>query len=701
MKSTWLAVLFLFSIISKASSQPSQDPIRVACIGNSVTFGAGLKEPSLESYPAQLQKLLGDRFIVSNFGVSGTTLLQRGHRPYIKTQAFKDALAFNADVAVIHLGLNDTDPRNWPNYRNEFAADYTSLIDTLKKTNPKMRVYVCRLTPIFSGHPRFKSGTRDWFWQIQHLIPEIAKSNRAGLIDLHTPLYSRPDLFADNLHPDAEGAGIIAQTVFSFMTGARQGLQLPPVFTDGMVMQRGKSVSFYGKADAGGRVEIKFNNISKYEIADAYGDWKITFPTPPVGGPYEATIVCQNTKISLKDILIGDVWLCSGQSNMAFQLRQSEGAAEAIRDAAKHPSLRLFNYKPIAETYAVEWDSITMDKVNKLQYFSGSWETSDSISAADFSAIAFHFGKKINADLNVPIGLVQVAVGGTPMESWVDRYSMEHNEQLVDVLLNWRKSDFIQQFCRDRADLNLKRATKTTQRHPYEPCYNYEAGIAALTGFPIKGVLWYQGESNTHNPELYQTIFKTMVNSWRKQWGYEFPFYFVQLSSIGRPSWPYFRDVQRKLQKELPNTYMAVSSDLGDSLDVHPKRKKEIGERLALLAKRYTYQQPVTANGPEIQSVIQEGNKLILEFSFAKKLLASNKQPLYGFELVTMTGRHIPVTARIQDNTKLLLDIPDGEKIKGVAYAWRPFSRANLVNEAGLPASTFYFTLKKTQHELQ
>ncbi|HRO70681.1 MAG TPA: GDSL-type esterase/lipase family protein, partial [Chitinophagaceae bacterium] len=181
MSRPWLVVLFLFSVASNANPQPSQDPIRVACVGNSVTFGAGLKDPSLESYPAQLQKLLGDRFVVSNFGVSGTTLLQSGHRPYTKTQAFRDALAYNAEVTIIHLGLNDTDPRNWPNYRDKFAADYAWLIDTLRKTNPKMRVYVCRLTPIFSGHPRFKSGTRDWFWQIQELIPEIAKSNGAGL----------------------------------------------------------------------------------------------------------------------------------------------------------------------------------------------------------------------------------------------------------------------------------------------------------------------------------------------------------------------------------------------------------------------------------------------------------------------------------------------------------------------------------------
>jgi sialate O-acetylesterase len=690
------ALLVCINIFAPAQ----QATIKVACLGNSVTYGAGHKDPLLTSYPSILQQLMGQGYTVKNFGHSGATLLRKGHHPYYKTRAFAEALEFVPDIAIIHLGLNDTDPRNWPDYRDVFEADYAWLIDTLRKVNPAVQLYICRLTPIFNGHPRFKSGTRDWYWQIQDLIPKIATANQTGLIDLNTPLHNRPDLFADNLHPDAEGASIIAHTVYKTITGNYGGLQLPSIFTDDMVLQREKPISFYGKANAGTSVAITFNKGSQKTTVDGYGNWKITFPPLPAGGPYEVRITNSQSSITLRNILIGDVWLCSGQSNMAIQLKHANGGKEAIQDALKLTRLRLFKYNQLAETNAVAWDAATLDKINKLQYFSGNWKTANAHSSADFSAIAFFFGKKITTEQNIPVGLIQVAVGGSPIESWIDRYTMEHDEQLVDILAGWRKSDFIQAFCRERADVNLKNATRPNQRHPYEPCYNYEAGIDSLTRFPIKGVLWYQGESNTHNPEAYQALFKAMVSSWRKKWGYEYPFYFVQLSSIDRPSWPYFRNMQHKLQKEIPHVYMAVSSDLGDSLDVHPRKKKEVGERLALLAERYTYHKNITADGPIVRSVQQEVGRLILDFSFVKKLSVSNHQPLTGFELVTIKGRRIPAPAYIMNNTKVVITVPGKEKIKAVAYAWQPFTRANLVNDAGLPASTFYLTLNNQYNEL-
>ncbi|MCU7550461.1 GDSL-type esterase/lipase family protein [Chitinophagaceae bacterium LB-8] len=674
--------------------------LKVACIGNSVTFGAGHKKPQLTSYPSVLQQLMGQRYTVKNFGHSGATLLRKGHNPYYKTKAFAEALAFAPDIAIVHLGLNDTDPRNWPDYRDNFEPDYAWLIDTLRKVNPVIQVFVCRLTPIFNGHSRFKSGTRDWYWQIQELIPAIAKANHTALIDLYTPLHNRPDLFADNLHPDAEGASIIAHTVYKALTGDVGGLQIPSIFTDDMVLQREQPIYFYGKANAGTLVEVTFHMDKQKTVADEYGNWKIAFPAMQAGGPYEASIKNQQSVITLKNVLIGEVWLCSGQSNMAFQLQHAIGGKEAIQEASRLSRLRLFKYNQLAETNAAAWDSLTLDKINKLQYFSGHWKITDSQSAADFSAIAYFFGKKLTTEENIPIGLIQVAVGGSPIESWIDRYTMEHDEQLVDILDNWRKSDFIQAFCRERADVNLKNAIKANQRHPYEPCYNYEAGIDSLTRFPIKGVLWYQGESNTHNPEAYQALFKTMVRSWRKKWGYDFPFYFVQLSSIDRPSWPHFREIQRKLQKEVPNVYMAVSSDLGDSLDVHPTRKREVGERLALLAERYTYNKNIPAEGPMVTSAKQDSKSVIIDFSFAKKLSASNNEQLTGFELVTTKGLLIPAQANIVSGNKVKISLPANEKIKAVAYAWQPFTRANLVNEAGLPASTFYLTLNKQYNEL-
>lgn len=678
--------VFLFLLIQIASNAQS---VKVACIGNSVTFGYGLKNPKTEAYPALLQQLMGEGYVVKNFGLSGATLLKKGHRPYYKTNEFANAIDFRPDIAIVHLGLNDTDPRDWPEYKEDFESDYAWLLDTLRKQNPNVRLYICKLTPIFSGHPRFKSGTRDWYWQIQNIIPVIAKANHAQLINLNAPLHNRPDLFADNLHPDQEGAAIIARTVYQNITGNYGGLKLATVFTDHMVMQRNKPITIYGTADAHQNIEAVFNGKTLRAQSDAVGKWKLSFPPMVHGGPYRLWVKSDTSSIELKDILIGDVWLCSGQSNMAFPLKDATTGQTELRTLKPNSLLRLLKFKPLTETSNSAWDISTLTKVNQLEYFNGEWQRSDATTAADFSAIGYYFGKKIIAEEGIPVGLIEVAVGGSIIESWIDRYTMEHDEQLVDVLTDWRKSDFIQEWARGRANVNLKNAANAKQRHPYEPAYNYEAGIDRLTAFPVKGVIWYQGESNAQNVEQYEHTFPVLINSWRKSWGYNFPFYFVQLSSLDRPSWPSFRDAQRKLQLNIPNTGMAVSSDLGDSLDVHPKQKQQIGERLALLALKGSYGKILRASGPVASAAKFQEHNILISFSESKRLSTKGNLSLTGFELVNEKGiRLAPVKSAIVNN-QVVLSIPKGQQIKKVLYAWQPFSRANLINEVGLPASTF------------
>lgn len=660
--------------------------IKVACIGNSVTYGYSLENRGAESYPAKLQALLGDKYSIRNFGHSGATLLKKGHNPYYKTAEFSEAVRFAPDIAVIHLGLNDTDPRYWPNYCDDFEADYAWLIDAFRTANPTVKIYICRLTPIFSGHPRFKSGTRDWYWQIQGLIPVIARANHSSLIDLHEPLYNRPDLFADNVHPDKEGASIIATTIYRTISKNYGGLKLPEVFSDNMVLQRKMPVPIYGTANAGKVVKVSFRSRTLTAITDAYGHWKVTLPAMQPGGPFKMVIRDNDSAITLKNILIGDVWLCSGQSNMAFPLGAETEGENELKKVNNNPWIRLYKLIPLKETDSVSWDTAVLTKVNRLEYFSGAWKESNALSARDFSAIAYYFGKKINQEEHVPVGLIQVAVGGSPIESWIDRYTMEHDPILTDMLNNWRKSDYEMLWCRDRADVNLKYAGAAKQRHPYEPCYNYEAGIAALTGFPIKGVLWYQGESNAHNVELYSHLFKTMVKSWRQKWGYKLPFYFVQLSGISRPSWPVFRDMENKLQQQVPGVHMAVSMDMGDSLNVHYKQKKTVAARLALSALHYTYKKNIPADGPVPLSAIQKGNTIIITFN--GQLATGNRKPLTGFELINAKGERMAAEAAISKN-KVRLKIPAGENVKAIWYAMQPYTHANLVNSAGLPASTF------------
>ncbi|MBS1503747.1 MAG: sialate O-acetylesterase, partial [Bacteroidetes bacterium] len=384
--------------------------------------------------------------------------------------------------------------------------------------------------------------------------------------------------------------------------------------------------------------------------------------------------------------------ICSGQSNMAFPLDKSTGGDKDLHVAGHNHLLRLCQFKVLRETDRVAWDTSVLNKVNRLQYFSGSWQRSDSASAAGFSAVAYYFGKKVSNEEHIPIGLIEVAVGGSPIESWMDRYTMEHDNLLVDELSGWRKSDFLMKFCRDRADTNLMEATSSKRRHPYEPCYNYEAGISQLTGFPVKGVIWYQGESNAHNPELYKHAFPMLVKCWREHWGYELPFYFVQLSAIDRPSWPVFRNTERLVSKQVPDCHMVVSTDVGDSLNVHYKNKLPIGERLALQALHYSYHKPIVSDSPDPLRAAKSGNKITVTFANEQRLGTANNKALKGFELVNEKGQRIIAEGVIRGN-RVLLPIPPNEHIKSVWYAMQPFTRANLVNQLGLPASTFNIDL--------
>jgi sialate O-acetylesterase len=696
-------IFFLVTFLFFSSEIFAQNPkIKVACIGNSVTYGYGLKYPSTQSYPVQLQKMLGEKYEVKNFGHSGATLLRKGHNPYYKTKEFAEALKLVPDIAIIHLGLNDTDPRDWNNYSNDFRGDYSWLIDTFRKANPQVKVYICLMTPIFNDHPRFRSGTRDWYWKIESLIREIAKVNRTGLIDLHAPFYFHPNLFPDALHPNKEGAIILAKRVYGAITGDYGGLQMPGVFANDMVLQRNKPIPFFGTGDANEEITVSFSKQTlpsskqtKKTKSDSHGQWKVLLDALPEGGPYTLTVNSKDKKIMFNGILMGDVWLCSGQSNMLFRLNQAYEGKQAIAEAT-NKNIRLFQFNAIQETANVAWDSAVLDKTNKLEYFTGKWQQCNPQSAATFSAIAYFFGQKIQQEEHVPVGLIEVAVGGAPIVSFIDRHTMEFDDYLVDELHNWRKSDFIMPWVRERAAKNLENSTDPRQRHPYEPCYNYEAGISKLINTPIKGILWYQGESDAHNVDLYAYNFEKLISSWRMLWNEDLPFYFVQLSSIDRPSWPYFRDMQRKVSLKIPNTFMAVSSDFGDSLNVHPTHKQRIGGRLALLALKNTYHKDMVASGPTVENVFQNNKEIVINFSNAKRLKTRSDEPITGFEVVNEKGDIFSPKATIKEN-KVILGVNKNEKIIKVLYGFKPFTRANLENEAGLPASTFSVEIKSNK----
>lgn len=683
MRKTLFLILAVFCVALVA-----QEPVKVACVGNSITYGTGIANRDQDAYPVQLQRMLGDKYLVGNFGKPGATLLNKGHRPYMQQQEYKDAMAFAGDIVVIHLGVNDTDPRNWPNYRDYFITDYRALIDSFRVVNPKCRILIARLTPIGDRHPRFESGTRDWHDEIQLAIEKVAAYTGVQLIDFHEPLYSYPHLLPDAIHPNAEGAFLLAKTVYEGITGDFGGLQMPKLFTDNMVLQHGCPLRIHGKANAGEKVTVTIGKQKQQAVTASNGKWEVELSPLDAGGPYTLTVSAGKQEYTYKNVLAGEVWLCSGQSNMEFYMNRCATAKEDIPLAA-NDHIRLFDMKENWRTDNFEWEVSALDSVNHLQYYKkAEWKACTPETVKNFSAVAYYFGKKLQDSLQVPVGLICNAVGGSPTEAWIDRSTLEY--RFPAILRNWMKNDFVQDWVRGRAAVNTRKSENKFQRHPYEPCYLYESAIQPLEQFPIKGAIWYQGESNAHNKEAHEKLFRLLVESWRKTWNNEeLPFYFVQLSSLNRPSWTWFRDSQRKLMMEIPHTGMAVCTDKGDSLDVHPRQKKEVGERLAVWALNRTYGwKQVVPSGPLYKSVQFKGNTAYLSFDYAEGMTASDGMPLRTFEVAGDDELFYPAQATVENGQiKVWSDKVKEPKI--VRYGWQPFTRANLVNAVGLPASTF------------
>lgn len=680
-----LSIMSLFVCLSINATET----IKVACVGNSITYGIGVKDREKDSYPAVLQRMLGDEYIVGSFGKPGATLLNRGHRPYTEQKEYKDALAFNADIIVIHLGVNDTDPRDWPDFRDDFIKDYISLIDSFKSVNSDARIIIAGITPIWDRHPRFLSGTKVWQDEIRDKIHVVADILDVEFIDFYSVLHNYPFMFPDAIHPNEEGASILAKTVCSAITGNYGGLKMPEVYSDNMVLQRDVPLKLSGTSNANDHIIVEIDG-NKYEtVTDNRGCWNIVIE--PLSAKRNITMLVSNgyKNLVFKNVAVGEVWLCSGQSNMEFMLKNSVNAKEELKKSA-NSNIRLFDMKPRWKTDAVEWPESALDSVNHLEYYrKTTWKECNPETVKDFSAVAYYFGKTLQDSLDVPVGLICNAVGGSTTESWIDRNTLEN--KFPFILREWKNNDFIQKWARDRASLNIKKSESIFQRHPYEPCYLFEAGIIPLQQFPIKGAIWYQGESNAHNAEAHENLFKLLVNSWRNNWGNNYmPFYYVQLSSLNRPSWPWFRDSQRRLMYEIPNTGMVVSSDCGDSIDVHPRNKRPIGERLARWALSDTYKYNLLPTGPLFKKAIVTGNNSVtVSFDYSEGLCASNNNgKVIGFELAEYDGLYYAAETEIHNNIVIL----HSSKLKNpkyVRYGWQPFTKANLVNVNGLPTSTF------------
>ena len=357
-----LSLILCWSIISVFAS--AQGKIKVACIGDSITYGAAIEDRENYSYPSQLQVLLGDGYEVGNFGKNGATLIKRSFRPYFDQKEFQEAMDFAGDICVIHLGVNDTDPRSWPNYRDDFVGDYLALIDSCKKANPKARIMIALLSPLADRHHRFMSGTKQWHEDIQKAIKVVAETAGCELIDFHTPLYPYPWHIPDAIHPDEVGYGMLAKTVYSAVTGDYGGLAVSELFSDNMVLQRRKPLTISGTANSGDKVTVKLGKKSLKTLTGTDGKWSVEFPPMEAASGLKMTISTKDKTFEYSNVAVGEVWLCSGQSNMRFRLSEAMGGSAAAA-SSDDPDLRFFDQDRYWPTNDVTWPESAIDSVKK------------------------------------------------------------------------------------------------------------------------------------------------------------------------------------------------------------------------------------------------------------------------------------------------------------------------------------------------
>ena len=482
-------------------------------------------------------------------------------------------------------------------------------------------------------------------------------------------------------------------------------LQLAGIFSDNMLLQRDHPVHIWGKAIPGKTVEVYFADEIKLTSVKADSTWSIHLrPQKADSDPKRLTVNSGQEQVVLQNIIIGDIWVCIGQSNMEWPMIKEMHFQEASGDY-RQPALRFYNPSyPGKNIYNTVFNDSLAQLLNIEKFYSGHWEMCDSSSVKSMSAVAFYFGKSVLDNAEVPVGLINLAIGGAPLESFIGKNTLLKNKKFSSKIQNdWLENDALPAWIRERGKQNIGNVPfipgdENGKNHAYKPGFAYAAGIAPLFELPVKGVICYQGESNAQEIERvneYAALSKLMMDDYRKNWKQSrLPFYFVQLSSIDTAKykgqlWPEFRNEQRKMLQLIPHSGMAVCSDIGARNDVHPTNKKAVGERLARWALNKTYQLNIMPSGPLPVSASYSKEKVVVSFEFvAKALKTSDGGLLKGFSL---DGRN-EVEALFDQNHII---IHTSQKPDFVYYGWKSYSEGNLVNSEGLPASTFKIKVRK------
>ncbi len=482
---------------------------------------------------------------------------------------------------------------------------------------------------------------------------------------------------------------LVAVLLLSSVGSASADVQLPNIFSDSMVLQRGQENRVWGRADAGENVTVTIADQSHQAVANADGNWQVMLSPLSVGDPLELRVK-GNNEITFSDVLVGEVWICSGQSNMAMTVNSSN-AADLERAAAHYPQIRMINFPRVGTQYPV-W---THDN--------SSWMVCSPETVGQFSAVGYFFGRQLYQTINVPIGLINNAWGGSACEAWINRDLLRAEPAYEPMLKRWKMMQASYEALEAEALLNDDEKKqfenlKRQLRGNHNPSNIYNGVLKSHLGYGIRGAIWYQGESNAGRAYQYRELFPLMISNWRDEWGQgDFPFYWVQLADFrnenaepGESSWAELREAQTMTMDKLANTGEAVIIDTGEGYDIHPKNKQAVGRRLARWALAKNYGVDIPCQSPRYKSMEKSGDTITLTFDH----VGTGWRPFdvreaRGFAIAGEDKTFVWAQTKILKDGRIEIISFEVADPVAVRYGWAENPVVNMFNNAGLPLTPF------------
>lgn len=495
---------------------------------------------------------------------------------------------------------------------------------------------------------------------------------------------------------------VFSLCVLSLLAGAWLGVvhadvRLPHLFSDHMVLQQRKPIAVWGWADPGEKVTVTLDGKRRRTTTDYSGRWEVRLPSRKAGGPVILVVEGRN-RIELQDVLIGEVWICSGQSNMEWPMHRAFEPESDIANAT-HPEIRLFTVPKLKA-------------VDPVPDVDGAWQKCEPSQVRNFSAVAYYFGRELQSALNVPVGLIHTSWGGSPAEVWM-RWNVlaTHPDYLATMIEPWpaREQQYRENLAAWEAETEALKQQDQTQKRPrpqlgWRPAELYNGMIAPLIPYTIAGAIWYQGESNAGRAHQYRHLFPNLIQNWRDDWGQgDFPFLAVQLAPWDKnrnrapeeiaaipteSDWAELREAQLMAAQTMKNVGLAVITDYGDKDDIHPAKKAPVGERLALLARHMAYGHRIVPTGPVFNKMKVKDDQAILYFDHVGSGLQARGGNLRGFSIAGEDRQFFWAQAQI-DGKRVIVSHPVISKPVAVRYGWADYPIVNLFNAEGLPATPF------------